>query len=132
MKQREIKFRAWDEIHKIMHNDFQFIKSGNEGNDWIVFTSDRQTLNDFPHPFEDPYLQKQLKIMQFTGLLDKNGREIYEGDVIKWIHKHGDFEPTEQVSTVEYQKYSDGWIGYEVFNDAEVIGNLYENPELLK
>lgn len=128
MKQREIKFRAWDEIHKIMHNDFQFIKSGNEGNDWIVFTSDRQTLNDFPHPFEDPYLQKQLKIMQFTGLLDKNGKEIYEGDIVKWIHKYGDFEPTEQISTVKYEQYADGWIGYEVFNDAEVIGNIYQNP----
>lgn len=35
--EREIKFRAWDENNEVMHNDFQFIKSGNDGNDWILF-----------------------------------------------------------------------------------------------
>ena len=37
--------RAWDERKKIMHNDFQFIRSGDTGADWIVFTSDKQTLD---------------------------------------------------------------------------------------
>jgi hypothetical protein len=69
--------------------------------------------------------------MQFTGLHDKNGTEIYEGDIVKWIHQYGDFAPTIQTSIVEYKQYADGWIGYEVFNQSEVIGNIYENPELL-
>lgn len=38
------KLRAWDEQNKVMHHDFQFIKSGNDGNDWIVFSSDKQKL----------------------------------------------------------------------------------------
>ena len=117
MKQREIKFREFCDTDD--GEEMLYFKTGMFDNG--LWFESLKHIGDYVSP-----------LMQFTGLLDKNGREIYEGDVIKWIHKHGDFEPTEQVSTVEYQKYSDGWIGYEVFNDAEIIGNLYENPELLK
>lgn len=58
---RTIRFRAWDEQNKIMHNDFQFIKSGDEGNDWIVFTSDKQTLQDPTHPLRIHILVNSLK-----------------------------------------------------------------------
>ena len=43
MKDR-LKFRAWDKFNQIMHYDFQFIKSGEEGNDWICFVSDKQQM----------------------------------------------------------------------------------------
>ena len=67
--------RAWDEGHKVMHYDFQFIRSGDTGSDWIVFTSDTHMLDrkikdpEQPHPFDDPYFQQQLKIMRGIGLM---------------------------------------------------------------
>ena len=132
---REIKFRAWDEGNKIMHNNFQFIKSGNEGNDWIVFVSDKQRIQDgFEECISNPYFQQQLKIMQYTGLKDRTGKEIYEGDIVSDSMNNGkvfynidsaqyqvDFSPIECCpQKIEQQTM---W--------AKVIGNIYENPELL-
>lgn len=136
---REIKFRAWDEGNKVMHHEFQFIKSGEEGHDWIVFTSDKQTLKEKPHhPLENPYFQQQFKIMQFTGLRDRFGTEIYEGDVVKFLGY--EVRLGKQIRP-ERRFVVDGndWIAslirtssvVECNGSAEVIGNLYENPELV-
>jgi uncharacterized phage protein (TIGR01671 family) len=139
---REFKFRAWDEQNKIMHYDFQFIKSGNEGNDWIIFTSDKQFLSDSHHPFQNPYFQQQFKIMEWTGTKDKNDKYIYEGDVIS-IDEHwsGDYRIPKRNYIVELHspEYSCKAIGVNEWEELdwnnkyiEVVGNIFENPELLE
>ena len=118
---REIKFRAWDEQKKVMHFDFQFIKSGDRGNDWIIFKSDKENFNgNF-----NPYFSQQLKIMQYTGLKDKNGVEIYEGDVIRMPNK-------KKLQQVVFKRGFFQMPEYFIDETDEVIGNIYENPELLE
>jgi hypothetical protein len=121
--ERQIKFRAWDERNKIMHNDFQFIRSGEEGNDWIVFTSDKQTLKDKQHPLENPYFQQQLKIMEWSGVGNS-----FEGDIVSL----GDVDGVGVVKYNEDRFYVDyGTMYTRVSEMHKVLGNIHENPELL-
>jgi len=99
---REIKFRVWDEEMKIM-----------------TFVPDKNA--------EAFCLKLPLKnVMQYTGLHDKNGKEIYEGDLIKWgIHID------EVIWQINGYVFSDEGFRLSSCNEkAEVIGNIYENPNL--
>lgn len=135
IKTREISFRAWDEKKKIMHFDFQFIKTGNEGNDWILFVSDKQPIGGEVEWDKNPHFSQQLKIMQYSGIEDINGKKIYEGDVVKsTIHN-----PTHyQVEFIEggfccTHPLIEGYpIDINHFSSKfKVVGNIFENPELL-
>ena len=103
-------------------------------------------------------LSKTHNLMQYTGLKDKNGIEIYEGDIVKWGHTLGygeeawhrvakvEFSPDLQFKILHYidsktleKKPTDNYIfqfgrfSYqETHKYLEVIGNIYENPELIK
>jgi len=104
---REIKFRAWDESIKAMDVHLGLITS-------------------------NLYYEEVIQIktlMQYTGLKDKNGREIYEGDIVENKYRH----------KVEFitgcfcvkDKFGSTTPIFECGDVFEVVGNIYENPELL-
>lgn len=145
------KFRAWDECNKIMHYDFQFIKSGDSGNDWIIFQSDKQELNFDKEKnfciniYPNPYFAQQLKIMQSTGLKDKNGKLIFEGDIVRYAeYEIEEVEPEWKYTEIVWG----GSFDYPAFDlkqhnfdnnglseifacgwTIEVVGNIYESEE---
>jgi len=111
---REIKFRAWDARHshwlKIRSLQFDGDLRGSEA------TGFEKDLAYFP-------IKENVILMQFTGLKDKNGKEIYEGDIL------GDVAWRQ---VVEWDKDSACFLGLESLWDFSVIGNIYETPDLLK
>ena len=112
----EIKFRAWDKKNKVMM-DWEDIK-------YI----DLDTL------------QRSNILLQYVGLKDKNNKEIYEKDIIKdknggkWILQWNDVEFCYDVlliGKIECWKHLSELLE-EHYRDIRVIGNIYENPELLR
>lgn len=117
---REIKFRAWNKKDKVMV-DVAAINFGPSGLWSLIEDADDAELQ-----LEDNY-----ELMQYTGLKDKNGREIYEGDIVK--NEYG------KVMEVQYDPRSAAFgVGDYYFGTIgsgktlEVIGNIFDNPELLE
>lgn len=147
--QREIKFRAWNPETKTMILDVQNMYDGigdyfdSKGNEIDVY--DHLKTSSFGDILESQ--ENGIVVMQYTGLKDKNGKEIYEGDIVgkKWIQKSIDkdgehfAEKISGIELVEYIKSGFSPFAYDHFGDegysldeCEVIGNIYENPNLLK
>ena len=120
---REIKFRAWDKETKKM---FENETLCSEFSNWYVWIMDGQVGRD-------------IELMQFTGLKDKNGKEIYEGDIVKFYYLGWHTSEVVYMSDGFYVK-TNGHIedvrenlGLAFpFKDIEIIGNIYENPDLIK
>ena len=121
---REIKFRVWNKELEfmVMIEPISHIK-------WFLdntfyFDSNTMESESFRTKIEDVIL------MQYTGLKDKNGKEIYESDIID----------TDYGTSIVF--FEDGRFRYEfsldiddlhyVANECKIIGNIHENPELLK
>jgi uncharacterized phage protein (TIGR01671 family) len=83
-----------------------------------------------------PDVDETLDVMQYTGVKDKNGKEIYEGDIIKWKDHIFIVKYFEKIGAFGFAFIADD--GVEDFYDlsisdlSEVIGNIHENPELLE
>jgi uncharacterized phage protein (TIGR01671 family) len=117
---REIKFRQWIKRHKAYH--YVSIKDGK-----IIGFASASII-------ENP-------VMQYTGLKDKNGKEIYESDIIRWEWGYDNkMEPCGVVSFdtlydghTNTESGATGWIVDDCFLNEEcyIVGNIHENPELI-
>jgi uncharacterized phage protein (TIGR01671 family) len=132
---RPIKFRAWDKNENVMFQVGGFANLDYDlENQFNYVTISQESEN---RPEESTPRTKGIELMQFTGLLDKNGREIYEGDILQ-VQSGNTFGSADVrfengsfcMKTVTNYIF---WMHY-LEDDAviEIIGNVYENPELLK
>jgi uncharacterized phage protein (TIGR01671 family) len=127
---REIKFRMWNPMTTVMIDLHK-----------VTLLALNLDVSGLYIPFIDG-----MPIMQFTGLLDKNSREIYEGDVLRWNNRIAKPEYLDSTWVVRWDEveskftlkhltksYTDTPFFKTHWKDnMEVIGNIYENPELLK
>ena len=72
------------------------------------------------------------EIQQYTGLTDKNGKEVYEGDIIRGMFDFGPAGFKEEIIPINWDNESGYQLEYCAITTIEVIGNIFENPELLK
>jgi uncharacterized phage protein (TIGR01671 family) len=125
---RVIKFRAWDALNKQWLLGYELPNLGGFSmlGEVMVFGEYQRMLSSFSLDDWD-----KIILMQFTGLLDKNGKEIYEGDIVKWYNKISYIVYMDKGFWVNDEAY--GWEGEDLWNweQMEVIGNIYENPELI-
>jgi uncharacterized phage protein (TIGR01671 family) len=122
---REIKFRAWDKEHRCMIENVGI--QTEKYADKITISSSGIFVGNKCN---------SMVLMQFTGLRDKNGREIYEGDIVAgWFNNQKIVGQVFYGSNAAFFIQRKGLLGISLINAdiwLEVIGNIYENPELLK
>lgn len=125
---RDIKFRAYDKLNKkfICLDDFCIEGTGCYGN----------IMHNCPD-YNDDMIEWEstgYELMQFTGLKDKNDKDIYEGDIVSWTQPdNGEVDSGTIIWNKEYA-------GFEITGDhcldwnhmLTIIGNIHENPELIK
>ena len=141
---REIKFRAWEKTEKkmgvveVLTDQGCFILGVNPDKD--SYFNGGKTIIEAPNNGRFVYFE-DCELMQFTGLKDKQGKEIYEGDILKSESWGKNTKVKNPYHVVEWGRV--GWIAIvyngqmkvnpplDVKSDFEIIGNIYENPELL-
>lgn len=124
---REIKFRAWDKSEERM------VYSGTKQNDYpFVWQIHNTGIEIVEHDGTNWNTIKDLVFMQYTGLKDKNGKEIYEGDIVEYKSIYEwEKQPIKKAKVVfENGMFCPPGVIMDL-SRSEIIGNIYENPELL-
>lgn len=117
---REIKFRAYGPTGMTFFDNEQAAHDQYIAHHLMLMMANK-------HP------QGKDLLMQYTGLKDKNGVEIYEGDIISAPHDFGPAGFSERKFKVHFsQELGSYQWNYWLMESAEVIGNIHENPELLE
>ena len=123
---RPIKFRAWD-TQKLLMTGVEFAVTSKGS--WLIPAYSLKVIKDLQGEYWERENTSRLIPMQFTGLLDTNGKEIYEGDILsdgkdkRWEMRWSEYGRWEAYPDNEYNINWKGW---------KVIGNIMENPELIE
>jgi hypothetical protein len=112
---REIKFRVWDKRETKGMSTQNMLYNAQSHGLWQDFV-------DYPG----------YELMQYTGLNDINGKQIYEGDIIRGLFDFGPAGFNEEILIVTWDNERGYQWNYWDLSTIEVIGNIFENPELLK
>ena len=126
---RELKFRVWDKMRKM----FLLPKTGHSGH--YTISLDGKFYNTQNGSGGDEY-----EIQQFIGIIDTNGKEVYEGDIVNFVipaiphgRERDEYKNQEVSYDKEYAHFTFGMLGFCMLDDItelEVVGNIYENKQM--
>ena len=141
---REIKFRAWDKDEQVMGEVTRLDEMV-----YVEYLSSKPVTSCLhcaglkcSHPHK--YISNTIELMQYTGLKDRYGKEIYEGDIVTSLYPKDTYKTAGVVKDLDYswvvQYPDDQYVGGHddidlaaiAFMCPVIIGNIYENPELLE